>query len=173
LGRLTYQKGFERLVRAFARVSPAYPGWDLAIFGHGEDRESLQALAVGLGLEDRIRFPGQVNNPYAVLKAAGIFALSPRFEGFPFALCEAMASGLPVVSMDCPSGPGEMIVDGVNGLLVPDGDVEALAGAMGRLMGDEALRASLGARAVAMTELFALDIVMEKWEALLRGKACA
>jgi glycosyltransferase involved in cell wall biosynthesis len=169
-GRLGPQKGFDVLLRAFAAVSPAHPDWELAIFGAGPDLESLRALAGDLGLQGRIRFPGRVKDPHAVMRCAGLYVLSSRFEGFPNALCEAMACGMPVIATDCPTGPREIITDGVDGLLVPNEDAAAMASAMDRLMGDEALRKELGSRASLIAARFSLDAVMSQWEAVLREK---
>jgi GalNAc-alpha-(1->4)-GalNAc-alpha-(1->3)-diNAcBac-PP-undecaprenol alpha-1,4-N-acetyl-D-galactosaminyltransferase len=170
LGRLDAQKGFDLLVRAFALASAKHPAWDLAIFGEGKDLENLRALARDLRVDTKVRFPGKVDNPYDVLKAAGIYVSASRYEGFPNALGEALASGAAVVATDCPTGPREMITDGVDGLLVPNEDVGALAMAMDRLMGDEALRHELGEKATSITARFSIESVMARWETVLREK---
>ena len=167
MGRLESQKGFDLLLCAFAQCTIAHPDWTLDIFGEGSERDRLKALADDLGIADRVRLPGVIKYPERVLRQADVFILSSRYEGFPNALLEAMACRLAVISFDCRSGPREMIQHGVNGLLVPPNDVDALAKTMAHLMGAEHQRKRLGERAVAISEQFSLARVNQMWRSVL------
>lgn len=128
-GRLTRQKDFLTLVRAFAQVR-AVRECRLLVLGEGRQREALLALAKTLGVERDVALPGFQRNPYAWLARASLFVLSSAWEGSPNVLTEALALGVPVVATDCPSGPREILAGGRYGRLVPVGDVRALARAM-------------------------------------------
>jgi glycosyltransferase involved in cell wall biosynthesis len=169
VGRLVAQKGFDLLVGAFARVAPGFPDWRLLILGEGPERARLESLAARPGLAERVRLPGVSADPAPAYRRASLFALPSRFEGFPNALVEAMACGLPVVAADCPSGPAEIVRHGVDGLLVPAGDEAALAAALARLMADPGARRALGDAARGVTERFSLERVLGLWDAVLPG----
>jgi len=129
VGRLTQQKDFPTLIRAFALVRREHPA-RLMILGEGEERPKLEALVRELRLEEDVALPGFVDNPYKYMKRAAVFVLSSQWEGFGNVLVEAMACGCPVVATDCPSGPAEILENGKWGRLVPPGDPEALAKAI-------------------------------------------
>ncbi|MCS7194384.1 MAG: glycosyltransferase [Meiothermus sp.] len=129
VGRLTRQKNFPNLIRAFAEVRKRRPA-RLVILGEGEERASLEGLVRSLGLEGEVELPGFVQNPYAYMKRAGVFVLSSDWEGLPTVLIEALALGTPVVATDCPSGPREILQGGRWGRLVPVNNPAALAQAL-------------------------------------------
>jgi len=168
LGRLNRVKGHDLLVEAFASLAPEFPDWDLAIHGEGSERPALEARIRALGLTSRIQLPGATTQVAARLQEADLFVLPSRTEGFPNALAEAMACGLPVVSFDCRSGPSELIRPGVDGVLVPPEDVPGLARAMAGLMGDPAERARLSVQAPEVLNRFSLNRVLELWESALQ-----
>lgn len=166
MGRLGPEKGFDLLLQAFADCAPVHPEWDLLLAGNGPERPSLEALARELGLQARVSFLGAVAAE-GFFESGHLFVLPSRFEGFPNALLEAMAAGLPVIAFDCPSGPREILGGGEDGILVPPQDVRGLAAAMGRAMGSEALRTQLGARAVRVRARYGVEAVIRQWEELI------
>lgn len=129
-GRLTVQKDFPTLLRAFALVRQSLNA-RLIIIGEGEDRPALESLMRELGVEEHVQLPGFVGNPFSYMAHAALFVLSSRWEGLPTVLIEAMCCGAPIVATDCPSGPREILADGRYGHLVPVGDAKALASAIG------------------------------------------
>jgi glycosyltransferase involved in cell wall biosynthesis len=129
-GRLMYQKDFGTLIRAFAQLRQQRPCRLMIIGGEGYERGALEQLIRDLQVEDAVQLPGFADNPYAYMAKAGVFVLSSRYEGFGNVLVEAMATGTPVVSTDCPDGPAEILENGRYGQLVPVGDAAALAAAI-------------------------------------------
>ena len=165
VGRLDYQKGFDRLIEAWELVSknPLSRGWRLDIFGQGEWQDMLQRMIDRAGLQETAhinRPTTSIGDEYA---HSSMLVMSSHYEGFPMVMIEAMACGLPVVSFDYKCGPGDIIEDGVNGLLVTDGDIEGLAAAMTRLMSDGAYRRELSANARKVTDTYSEEAVMARW----------
>ncbi len=167
MGRFDSGKGFDILLKAFALLKSNNPGWSLMILGDGPLRPTLEKLALKLGIEGVVSMPGRVKNPFYFLRKADIFVLSSRYEGFPMALCEAMACGAPVISFDCNTGPREIITDGVDGMLVPAEDTKALSFAMDGLMKDKEKRIRLGVNAAKIVDRFGVEKVMKQWEKVL------
>ncbi len=167
MGRLVPAKGFGTLLECFARLAGEFPQWRLCILGEGPLRETLETQARDLGLEGRVLLPGAVNPPWGVLHHADVFVLSSSYEGFPNALCEAMACGVACVSFACPSGPAQIIRHGEDGLLVPNGNAAALTEALRRLLTDQALRRRLGAVAPTLVQRYSVERVMGQWRELL------
>ena len=179
LGRLVPQKGFDRLIQAFARIASKHPDWRLVIWGEGPERPRLEALRAECGLENRVELPGTTDDAFGTLRRSDLFVLSSRYEGFPMALVEALACGLPVISYACETGPEALIGrdtndEGYCGVLIPhEGDdaqnIRALARAMDKLLDDEETRKRLSARAPQIIERFSLDKVMLLWEGLMHN----
>jgi glycosyltransferase involved in cell wall biosynthesis len=129
VGRLEQQKDFPTLIRAFANVS-ACRSARLMILGDGQERSNLEALIDQLGLQQEVRLPGYILNPYPYMSNAALFVLTSRWEGLPGVLIEAMYCGSPLIATDCPSGPREILANGQYGRLIPVGNEKALATAM-------------------------------------------
>jgi glycosyltransferase involved in cell wall biosynthesis len=133
-GRLHPQKDFPTLLRGFAEARRLRPALRLVLLGEGAERPALARLAGDLGIDGAVLLAGHVDNPYAYMSRAAVFALSSIYEGLPTVLIEALACGAPVVSTDCPSGPAEILENGQFGRLVPVGNWSALAaGILGAL----------------------------------------
>lgn len=173
VGRLEPVKNAGTLVAVFARLAARHPAWDLVLLGEGPERARLEAAVRAAGLERRVALPGIAGNVGDWYAGADLFALCSHSEGFPNALAEALAHGLPAVSVDCNTGPRDIIRHGVDGLLVPPGDDAALEQALGRVMGDAALRRALAARAGQARERFSLERIAAMWETLFRELAGA
>jgi GalNAc-alpha-(1->4)-GalNAc-alpha-(1->3)-diNAcBac-PP-undecaprenol alpha-1,4-N-acetyl-D-galactosaminyltransferase len=166
MGRLERQKGFDILLKAFSMIARRHRSWTLKIMGEGSLRGDLRKLSEDLNLTGQVHFAGVQVDPFAHLRQADLFVLSSRFEGFPNALCEAMACGLPAISFDCPSGPSDIIRHGIDGLLVPPEDTDALAAALDDLMTNKARRECLAARAPEVLERFSIERVLSLWDRL-------
>jgi GalNAc-alpha-(1->4)-GalNAc-alpha-(1->3)-diNAcBac-PP-undecaprenol alpha-1,4-N-acetyl-D-galactosaminyltransferase len=167
IGRFTLEKGFDLLLDAFARIAHRHVDWTLTIFGDGPLRLVLKRRCNDLDLQGRVKMPGLIANVQAVLQQADLFVLPSRFEGFPNALCEAMACGVASIATDCPSGPRQIIRHQVDGILVPNEDVDALALNMDCLMSDPLLRQRLGKRSVEVVRRFSVQKIVGMWEFLL------
>ncbi len=165
-GRLVPRKGFKRMVRAFAPLARSHPDWQLHIYGNGEQRGEIAALIRKLGLQSQVRLAGYSNDLPSVVAEASVYAMTSLSEGFPLVLIEAFSSGVPVVAFDCPRGPGEIVKDGHNGVLVPEGPHRQFTEGLRRLMDDDELRARLGAQALRDAAAYTVDTVAERWELL-------
>lgn len=167
VGRLIPLKGFDSLIAAFDRVASSHPDWSLVIAGQGPLEDALRTQALSTPWGNRIEFAGLLQKPEELLAASEIFVLSSRIEGFPNALLEGMACGCAVIATDCPSGPAEILTNGVDGLLVPVDDIEALAESLETMMDGDTRRRELGRAAMASAEAYRLSVIAEEWIRLL------
>ncbi len=167
VGRLTYQKGFDRLIDAFALIAQDHPEWRLAIWGEGPDRAALEARIAQYEMAGRIVLRGVSERPRSWVREADVFVLASRYEGFPNVLAEAMSAGLPVVATNCDFGPADLIRDGDSGLLVDEDDPAALGAALGRLLADAPLRERLGEAAALSMLRFRPAYVLRRWDEVL------
>jgi glycosyltransferase involved in cell wall biosynthesis len=168
---LSYQKGFDVLIKAHATLSQRGLRGQLVILGEGEWRQRLAELAVSLGVADTVKLPGFLVNPYPLFQRAHVFALPSRVEGFGLVLVEALALGIPIVASNCPAGPAEILAGGKHGLLVPPDNVSALADAIGQLLTDRDLRKRLSDTAMGRALAFSPEVVAQRWATLLRDLA--
>lgn len=166
-GRLAHEKGFDLLIEAFRIVAREGIELHLVIAGAGPEAHALQLLVAQRGLERRVHFVGQVKAIGTLMKQAQAFVLSSRFEGFPNVLLEALASGLPVVSVDCLSGPREILDDGRYGILVPPEDPNALAEGIVRVATDSGLRTRLSLSGSQRATCYRPDVIITKWEEVI------
>lgn len=168
VGRLVWQKGFDLLISAFAKIAARHPDWALAIYGEGGERSALEAQIAACALSDRILLKGVCKEMDDVYAGADLFVLPSRFEGYPNALIEALAAGCPVVTTDCPGATAEILVRGRYGLLVSPESADALASALDHMMSDASLRARYAARAREAILDLDVAIVGRRWLNLLR-----
>ncbi len=169
VGRLTHQKGFDMLLEVFGKVAPLHPDWKLCIWGEGPERAALEKLRDTLGLNNCVEMPGVTDRPGQWIEGSDGFILSSRYEGWGLVLGEAMAAGLPCISFRCDFGPEDMITHGDDGLLVSANDVDAMATELDRMLGDETLRSTLGARAKETSQRFVPEIIGKRWTDMIES----
>jgi glycosyltransferase involved in cell wall biosynthesis len=177
LGRLAPQKNHALMIRSFARIAVSADA-RLVIAGDGPLKSDLERLGRELGVADRVVFAGWLSNPFPLLREAGAFCLSSKYEGFGYALIEAMACGCPVVATDAPYGPTDILERGAYGLLVPNGDEQALAAGMLRILSDPVLQVELRRRGQERAAQYDVSLVGETYakvlqEAVVRYRAGA
>ena len=167
VGRLVACKDYPTLLKAFALVVQTQPA-HLVILGDGPEKEALECLANKMGLSGQVAFLGFKKNPYAYMKRASVFALSSLQEGFGNVIIEAMACGTPVVSTDCPVGPGEIITHKESGMLVPVASPEALAKAIVAILSDASLAQRFSTRGKIRAEYFTVKKSVIAYEAIFK-----
>lgn len=165
VGRLTHQKGFDRLLEAWNLIRDEFPDWKLTIIGAGEEEHALKELADVLDVTGSVGFVPPVKNMAAVYAYADVYVMSSRYEGFPMVLVEAMAAGLPPVSFVC-NGPDVIIRDGVDGFLAPQGDTDTLASRLAEIMRNADKRREFGFRAREIADRFPVKNFIDGYEAL-------
>lgn len=167
VGRLCAAKDFARLVAVAAQVLPQHPGWTWDLYGEGEQRPAIERAITCHGLTGRVRLMGAVRDLYARYPEYAMLVMTSRYEGFPMALLEGMACGLPLVAFDVPTGPREIIEPGVTGFLVPPGDTAAMAACVSGLIDDPERRRALSEANLRRRSRFGAASCAARWEALL------
>jgi len=162
VGRLDRQKNFDLLIRAFGKIAGHSRDWRLVILGEGDERQALESSIAELNLSDRVLLPGRAANLGSWLRCANAFAMTSSFEGFPNALLEALAYGIPSFALDCPTGPRELIQNGVNGLLGPaDSSASEVAEALGKLL--ERTEANSGKASAEIRARYGIEAISKQW----------
>lgn len=165
VGSLCHNKGQDLLIEAWARIAARHPDWSVQVYGKG-DPAPLLALAAARGVAGQVEFHSPVAGIAARYQEASLFVLPSRSEGFGMVLLEAMSFGTPCISFDCPSGPGDILTDGKDGVLVPAEDVAALAAAMDALIDKPAQREVFGQQARITAQTYRIDQIAGRWQQL-------
>ena len=169
VGRYVYQKGFDLLLQAWAKMENQHSDWELVVYGMG-DRDPYEQIIDDLRIDrSRCHLYGSTPDIKKEYLNSSLFVFSSRFEGFGMVLIEAMACGLPVVSFDCSCGPKDIVRPDEDGLLVPSGDTDSLADAMHRLMSDDDLRKDMASKAIINVRRFQLDEIAQRWKTLFNS----
>lgn len=163
IGRLSYQKGFDRLIKAWKIVHESFPSWKLQIYGSGELHDSLLNLINELHLNQVISINPPISHVEIAYLNSSVFLLTSHYEGLPMVLLEALSYGIPVVSFACKCGPRDLISDGLNGFIVPDGDIRNFANKVILLLEDESLRKKMGLQAYQISLEYSKEKIMAKW----------
>lgn len=166
VGRFNHEKRIDRLISAFSMIAEKYPVWHIDIFGDGNERQNLFRQINDLQLEKRVIIHAPTKEIFSEYKRSEMLALCSEHEAWSLVLVEAMACGVPCVSMDCPNGPREIIDDYVTGLLAKNGDVDDFSAKIEWMITHDAERYEMGHKARKAAAAYKLDVVMEQWERL-------
>ena len=173
VGRISYEKGYDRLIEAWAKVTKQFPEWVLTIVGATDDLNEVakvRRLIEALQLRT-VQIMPPSPDIVRYYRESSLLVLSSRYEGLPLVLLEAMSCGLPCISFNCPCGPKDVISDGIDGRLVSNGDIDALAEAMIQLMSDKTKRERMGAAALVKSQQYSLPTIMTRWDSLFKELA--
>lgn len=163
VGRLTEQKGYERLIEAWSKIANKYPDWVVDVYGDGEQKEWLKKLIVDYQVGNSFTIYPPTSNIQDKYLESSIYVMSSRFEGLPIVLLEAISCGLPCISFDCPHGPSEIIENGKTGILVENGNVEKLTEAIEDLIIHEERRIEMGQQAHISSQRYSHENIMKLW----------
>jgi glycosyltransferase involved in cell wall biosynthesis len=169
VGKHSFQKGFDRVIKSWKSVSEKYPGWELNIYGTINESMGLEKLVNSLNLGDSINLFPPEKNIADKYQEASLYVMSSRYEGFGMVLTEAMAYGVPCISFDCPFGPSDIISHKKNGLLVENGNIEELSRGIIELIDNSELRISMGDQARKNIERYLPEKIVSQWDQLFKS----
>lgn len=171
VGRLDYQKGFDRLLDAWALIpAELRKFWHLDIFGQGEWEEKLKQQIVTLGIGESAAVNKPTDKIFDEYAASDFLVMTSHYEGFPMVMIEAMACGVPTVCFDFLCGPRDIIANGINGIVVPEGDLQALATAMQQLMERPEQLQHLSDQAKRISEEYSQEVIMKRWDLFMNDQ---
>lgn len=168
VGRLEHAKGFDRLIRCWKKAVKGCPGWRLDIYGEGSLRDELQRQINTLGLENTVSLCGTCADMAYKYTQYSLHLMTSRYEGQGIVLIEAQAAGLPSIVFDYEYGAADIVTDGVNGFLVPQGDTRTFTERLAEMMDSEDLRAKFGTEAKETAKAFFTENIMWKWQKLIQ-----
>ena len=163
VGRLTKQKGFDLMIKVWAKIADKHKDWKVDIYGDGDLRDTLNELINNYGLNDSITLHPSTSNIYNEHMDSSIFAFSSRFEGCGLVLIEAMSCGVPCISFDCPHGPSEIITNGKNGLLVQNGNIDEFANSLDSMINNYEQRKFMSINARIDSQKYKRENIMPQW----------
>lgn len=171
IGRLTNQKGFDYLIKAWSIIANKYPTWKIDIFGHGELENYLHNMIIEHNLEQSIQIKKPTDRIFDEYNNSSIFLMGSRYEGFALVLIEAMSFGIPCISFDCPHGPSDLITHREDGLLVPLGDIKKMADAIEWMITHEEERLRMSNNAREKAKQYTAEAIMPQWVELFEKVA--
>jgi len=169
VGRQSYQKGYDSLLKVWKIVNQKQPGWQLEVYGKIDSSMNLNTKANELGISSSIKFIAPIKNIEEKYKEASLYLMTSRFEGFGMVLIEAMSYGVPCISFDCPHGPADIIKEGEDGFLIKNGNIEDFANKIIQLIENENLRKEIGSKAKVNVTRFLPEMVVKQWDELFKS----
>lgn len=163
VGKQSYQKGYDLLLKSWSQLAPQFPEWQLHIYGKLDPQQGLESLATKLTITESVQFFPPSKTIAEKYNTAAVYVMSSRYEGFGMVLIEAMAHGLPCVTFDCPYGPSDIVKHEQTGYVVPNGDTEALANQLATLMNNESLREMMGIQARKEVLIYQMEPIGQRW----------